>query len=87
MSVLDDLDEARNARDLYVVVSQSGSKYVVDAVGSVCDCPDFMNRQPDDGCKHVRRVELIRGDRPIPAGIDPAEMDDQFGLHVDASPV
>lgn len=85
LTVLDDVGEARDARDLYVVVSQSGNEYVVDARGGVCTCKDFQHRGGQ--CKHIRRVELIRGDRPIPAGINPEEIDDQFGLHVDASPV
>ncbi|WP_226483184.1 SWIM zinc finger family protein [Natrinema amylolyticum] len=54
----------------YEVVSVSGNTYEVDIEGETCTCPDFEYRQPDDGCKHLRRVDLeIRtGLVPAPDG-------------------
>ncbi|WP_222914263.1 hypothetical protein [Natrinema sp. SYSU A 869] len=55
---------------LYEVVSESGNTYEVDIEKETCSCPDFEQRQPDDGCKHLRRVDLeIRtGLVPAPDG-------------------
>ena len=57
------------APDLYHVYSEEGKEYTVDAVGGVCDCDDYHYRAPDDGCKHVRRVAMRRGERPVPDGV------------------
>ncbi|MFC4540487.1 hypothetical protein ACFO5R_00935 [Halosolutus amylolyticus] len=43
---------------VYDVFSESGSTYVVDVEKETCTCPDFEQRQPDGGCKHLRRVDL-----------------------------
>jgi|AntRauMinimDraft_3_1070383.scaffolds.fasta_scaffold00275_23 hypothetical protein len=55
---------------LYEVRSESGNTYDVDIEATTCTCPDFEQRQPDDGCKHLRRVDLeIRtGLVPAPDG-------------------
>lgn len=85
LSVLDDLGRARGADDLYMVVSESGSEYLVDVRGAgSCECPDATYR--DVTCKHQRRVKFATGLRPVPAGIDPADVDDQLGVHVDGEP-
>jgi hypothetical protein len=54
----------------YDVLSESGSTYVVNVEKKTCTCPDFERRQPDGGCKHLRRVDLeIRtGLIPTPDG-------------------
>ncbi|WP_251341972.1 hypothetical protein [Haloplanus halophilus] len=83
LTVLDDVDEAAGADDLYVVVSESGSQYCVDARGGSCTCPDAEHRDPDGGCKHVRRVAFATGADAIPAAADPDAVDDQLGAHVD----
>ncbi|MFB6087497.1 MAG: hypothetical protein ABEJ85_03160, partial [Haloarculaceae archaeon] len=51
-----------------------------------CECPDAEYRNPEGGCKHVRRVEIARGERPVPAGVAPEDVDDQLGQHVDGTP-
>lgn len=84
MTVLDDLGRARDADGLYVVVSQSGSEYLVDADTGACECPDAEYR--DMRCKHVRRVAFATGARPIPTWTDRDALDDQLGAHVDAEP-
>ncbi len=41
----------------------------------------MIHRRPSGGCKHIRRVEFVRGERAIPAGVDYDAIDD--GLHID----
>ena len=82
LTVLADVGQARGAPDLYVVISQSGSEYLVDADLGACSCPDAEYR--DATCKHARRVAFATGATPIPAGVD--GVDDQLGAHVDATP-
>ena len=55
---------------VYDVLSQSGATYLVDVEKETCTCPDFEKRQPDGGCKHLRRTDLeIRtGLVPAPDG-------------------
>ena len=55
------------APDLYHVYSEEGKEYTVDARGGVCDCADCRYR--DVSCKHVRRVQMERGERPVPDGV------------------
>lgn len=54
----------------YEVRSQSGHVYDVDVVGESCTCPDWQQREPDGGCKHLRRVdhEIKQGQVPRPDG-------------------
>ena len=83
MAVLSDVGRARDADDLYVVVSESGSEYMVDLREGTCECPDSRHR--DNECKHVRRARIATGARPVTADalldVDP---DPQLGAHVDA---
>jgi hypothetical protein len=81
MSVLDDIGLARGAPDLYLVVSSFGSTYLVDTRKGTCECPDDEYR--DITCKHKRRVAFATGERPIPGWIQRAQLDDNFGGHVD----
>ncbi len=54
----------------YEVQSASGNRYEVDVVGESCTCPDWQQRSPAGGCKHLRRVnhEIKRGRVPRPDG-------------------
>jgi hypothetical protein len=83
LTVLDDVDAAAGADDLYAVVSESGSQYLVDTRTDSCECPDAEHRDPEGGCKHVRRVAFATGERPIPAAADGLDVDPQLGAHVD----
>lgn len=85
MSVLEDVGRVRGAAGLYLVVSESGGTYTVDARSDACDCPDAEHRQPDGGCKHVRRVAFATGAREIPEWVDRDAVDDRLGEHVDAT--
>jgi len=55
---------------IYEVRSESGNTYKVNIEATTCTCPDLEQRQPDNGCKHLRRVDLeIRtGLVPAPDG-------------------
>jgi hypothetical protein len=41
----------------YEVQSASGNRYEVDVVDESCSCPDWQQRSPEGGCKHLRRVD------------------------------
>jgi len=47
----------------------------VDVIGESCTCPDWQQRSPAGGCKHLRRVdhEIKRGRVPRPDGRLPAD--------------
>jgi hypothetical protein len=61
---------------VYEVHSQSGNIYEVDVVSSSCTCPDWQDRKPEGGCKHLRRVdmEIKAGAVPRPDGHLPEEL-------------
>ena len=46
---------------LFSVTTQSGSEYSVDLREGVCSCPDYRNREPEGGCKHLRRTRMEVG--------------------------
>lgn len=52
---------AEEAPDLYRVRTASGGDYRVDVREPACTCPDFQYREAR--CKHIRRMQLERGDR------------------------
>jgi hypothetical protein len=67
----------------YLVVSASGSEYRVDGRHGSCECPDARHRDPDGGCKHIRRVRFATGRREIPEWVDPDAVDPQLGEQID----
>jgi hypothetical protein len=88
MTVLPDTGRADDANDLYLVVSASGSEYLVDSRGGRCDCPDaHHNLESDERCKHERRVNYATGQTPIPTWADTAAVDPHLGLQTARSPV
>jgi hypothetical protein len=84
MTVLPEMGRAEDAPDLYLVVSESGSEYLVDTREGACECPDAVNR--DVRCKHLRRVRYATGETPVPAGANEEAIDDALGDHVEVSP-
>jgi hypothetical protein len=80
LTVLDDIGRARGAPDLYMVVSESGNEYLVDARHGACECPDAEYR--DVTCKHQHRVAFATGRREIPDWVDADAVDPQLGIHV-----
>ena len=83
MTVLADIGAAAGADDMYVVTTESGRSYTVDVRHGMCGCPDAEQRDPEGGCKHVRRVEFATGERPLPAWVSLDAIDEQLGTHVD----
>lgn len=77
MTVLSDQGDVRGADGLHEVVSGSGSTYLVDSHAGTCSCRDYEKREPTGGCKHVRRVAFVTGDRRIPAWVDADALDDE----------
>jgi hypothetical protein len=63
----------RRTGGLYDVRTASGSTYRVDIAAGSCTCPDWTEREPEGGCKHLRRVrlELDANRVPTPAGTLP----------------
>lgn len=60
----------RRTGGIYDVRSESGNTYQVDLPAETCSCPDWQQREPDGGCKHLRRVriEVQAGRVPTPGG-------------------
>ncbi len=81
LTVLEDLPRVDGADDLYIVVSQSGSSYLVDAREGACSCPDHRYR--DIECKHIRRVAFATGQREIPSWAVEEAIDPDLGRHVE----
>jgi predicted nucleic acid-binding Zn finger protein len=47
-------------RFAYEVYSESGNTYFVHLGAEACTCPDWQQRHPEKGCKHLCRVRLER---------------------------
>jgi predicted nucleic acid-binding Zn finger protein len=43
---------------IVTVTSHSGSEYTVDVREGRCTCPDHKHRDPEGGCKHLRRARV-----------------------------
>ncbi|WP_324757115.1 hypothetical protein [Haloarcula montana] len=84
MTVLDDTPRVAGAPDMFLVVSGSGSSYVVDAREGACECWDDSTRSA--GCKHRRRTAFATGQRPIPSWADREAIDDDLGRFVAGEP-
>lgn len=61
MTVIEEADA------LFEVTSQSGRAYMVDLREPVCECPDFVYRDGETECKHIRRVRIEFGQVDIDA--------------------
>jgi hypothetical protein len=73
---------------IYTVSSQSGREYTVDAREARCDCADAQyNLDDDELCKHDYRVEVVRGERAIPAPVNRGDVDPMLAAAVDTTPV
>jgi hypothetical protein len=88
MSVLPEFGRAADAPGLFVVVGENeNGEYLCDTQTGSCECKDSQYRDPDGGCKHVRRARIVRGESPVPAAsLGDVEVDSSIGVHVDASP-
>jgi hypothetical protein len=82
LTVLPDQGDARDAPGMALVVSESGSEYVVDLRDGACTCPDAEYR--DVECKHVRRARFATGADAIPAAAAAQlDVDPDLGEHCD----
>jgi len=63
------------ADGLYRVYSEDGTFQVVEPDLGACECADMEYRDPEGGCKHLRRVRFETGARRVPAWADRSEMD------------
>lgn len=57
--------------DRYEVESASESRYDIDIISESCTCPDCQQRAPEDGCKHMRRME---GGEPLLKSLQPGNL-------------
>lgn len=81
LTVLGDYGRA-DGDDLFVVVSESGSEYLVDLRLEACECEDHQYREAR--CKHIRRAAFATGREPIPVcAAEQLDVDEQLGIHVD----
>ena len=84
LTVLEDQGRVRDRDGQYLVVSESGAEYLVDARLMSCECPDHKFRDRD--CKHIKRVAYATGQRPIPPIVDPDDVAGEFGEHCGGEP-
>ena len=83
LTVLPDQGRARDAPGMALVVSESGSEYLVDARDGACTCPDAEYRNVN--CKHVARTRFATGQRAIPAAAAAQlDVDPDLGEHTAA---
>lgn len=80
MLVVPHTDVNNVAVAMYDVFSASGSHYAVDLESPTtpCTCPDMQQRNPEHGCKHVRRVRMLIDETPLPAPHEDADDYDAF---------
>lgn len=57
-----------HAPGVYTVYAEDGSAYRVDPSLEACECSDAFYRDPEHGCKHLRRVRLATGQARLPEG-------------------
>jgi hypothetical protein len=51
---------------IYSVTGESGETYTIDLIDETCTCPDYQDRDPEGGCKHVRRVAIEVEEETVP---------------------
>jgi len=85
MSVCPNHPRVRDAPGLFVVVGENeNGEYLVDVAERSCTCRDSRDPRRPDPCKHIRRVAVLTGDRPIPTWLpDVVDIDTRIGANVD----
>jgi len=62
------------------IESHSGESYDVDVREGRCSCPDMRHREPEGGCKHVRRARVALGRDTVDARtLRAVDVDDTLG--------
>ncbi|ELY54210.1 hypothetical protein [Natronococcus jeotgali] len=85
MTVMSSVGIVRGTKGMYEVTSES--EYIVDLEapsGARCLCPDHKYRGRE--CKHIKRAKFETGREPIPAWVDPDDVDDVLGMWVEGEP-
>jgi hypothetical protein len=87
MTVLPDHGRADGAPGLFVVIGENErGEYLVDLRTESCECKDAKYRDPEGGCKHLRRCRIATGETPVPAdALSEVTIDDTFGAQVETS--
>jgi hypothetical protein len=87
MTVLPNHGRADGAPGLFVVIGQNGNgEYLVDTRTGSCECADAEYRDPEGGCKHLRRCRIATGETPVPAdALGEVTIDSTFGSQVETS--
>ena len=62
--------DASGIFDVYSATGGHNEIYTVDLRAETCECSDYEHRNPEGGCKHIRRVKLGLGIMPLPSGIE-----------------
>lgn len=73
MVVLPRVRDDGTATGMYDVLAESRNGYVCDLVEGAGNCPDQEYNEPENGCKHLRRVRLLQN---LPDVRFPGEGDD-----------
>ncbi|WP_265112249.1 hypothetical protein [Halosolutus halophilus] len=84
LTVLEDVSRVAGADGQYLVVSESGSEYLVDTRLKACECPDHRYRERE--CKHLKRVAYATGARPVPSVVDRDDIAGELGEHCSGEP-
>jgi len=87
MTVLPNKGRAQGAPGLFVVIGENeNGQYLVDSQTGSCECKDAKYRDPEGGCKHLRRCRIATGVSPVPAGaLDEITIDSTFGAQLETS--
>jgi hypothetical protein len=92
MTIIPNLDAVADSEHTYAVFTQNlpdrdleyleEDYYTVDIAAKSCTCPD--NKFHDNRCKHIRRVCILTGDRPVPEWIpEEVSIDPILGANVE----
>jgi hypothetical protein len=92
MTVIPNLDAVADSEHTYAVFTQSlpdrdleyleEDYYTVNTEAKTCTCPD--NKFHDNRCKHIRRVCILTGERPVPEWIpEEVSVDPILGANVE----
>ncbi len=87
MTVMPNHGRAEGAPALFVVIGENcNGEYLVDTRTDSCDCKDMQYRDPEGGCKHLRRCRIATGEDPVPANaLDKITIDSIFGAQLETS--
>lgn len=61
-----------------VAVYNKGTRHIVNPRARFCDCEDQHYRQPEGGCKHLRRLDFEDGRRDVPSWVQADALDDEL---------